>query len=251
MPKETVSQQITQCLAEFVATLLFCFIGVGAVISTEITEKTDNQNLMAVDTPRLTAIALAHGLAIAVLVFATGHVSGGHVNPAVTVAMMATSHITIIKGIGYIICQFAGGIVGAAVWRLVLTKAGAGSMGVHDISNGVTPFGGIVVEFMLTFTLVFVIFSMAIHPRSHTKFAPLAIGFTVIIDILVGVPFTGGSMNPARTLAPAVVTQTGFKHIYIYFVGPILGALTAGILYQHGVVAREARIKVAEYDPIN
>ncbi len=99
---------------------------------------------------------------------------------------------------------------------------------------------------------MYIIFSVALHTKAPSKFAPLAIGLAVLVDHLVGVPFTGifsltscnynpnliigASMNPARTLAAAVVSQSNFNHIYVYFIGPPLGAIVAGLLYQHGVI---------------
>jgi len=192
--------------------------------------------LSEVDSPRLTIIALAHGFAILLLVFATAHVSGGHINPVVTLAMIVTGNIRVKKGIVYIICQFVGGILGALFLRASFTKDIAGTMGAHNLGNGVTPIGGIIIEFVLTFVLVYTIFSMAVNPNAPPGLAPIAIGLAVLVDHLVGVPFTGASMNPARTLAAAVVSQSNFNHLYVYFIGPPLGALAAGFAYQYGVV---------------
>jgi len=241
MPKhphgsETLRQTTTHCLTEFLATALFIYIGCGACISSFYTEKADHPDLSEVDSPRLTIIAMAHGFSILLLVFATAHVSGGHINPVVSLAMIATGNIRLKKGLAYIFCQFTGGIAGALMLRASFTKDSAGSMGAHNLGNGVTPLGGIIIEFVLTFLLVYVIFSMAVNPNAPPGLAPIAIGLAVLVDHLVGVPFTGASMNPARTLAAALVSQTNFNHLYVYFIGPPLGALAAGLAYQYGVV---------------
>eukprot|EP01112_Ceratiomyxa_fruticulosa_P009289 TRINITY_DN2420_c0_g1_i2.p1 TRINITY_DN2420_c0_g1~~TRINITY_DN2420_c0_g1_i2.p1 ORF type:complete len:247 (+),score=39.32 TRINITY_DN2420_c0_g1_i2:229-969(+) len=224
---------------EFVCTLLFIYIGCGSVVSSKITEKADNDLLSAIDTARMIAIAMAHGFVIAALVFASAPISGGMLNPVVTLGMILTGNISIRKGVAYIIAQFSGGIAGAGLLAVSFNATLRGNLGSHDIGNGVDVFGGIVIEFMLTFVLLFVIFSTAVYKKGNVQLAPLAIGLVVFVDHLVGLPFTGASMNPARTLAPAVVTQH-FDHIYIYFIGPPLGAAAASLLY-HFLYLRKYR----------
>jgi len=238
-------------LTELVATLLFVYIGCGACVSSYFTEKTDNPNLSGVDSARLLVIAFAHGFAILLLVFATGHISGGHINPVVTLAMIVTGNIRLTKGLLYILCQFVGGIAGAALLRGSFTKDQAGSMGSHNLGNGVDPIGGIIIEFMLTFVLVYVIFSVAVNPKAPAGFAAIAIGLAVLVDHLVGVPFTGASMNPARTIAAAVVSQSNFNHLYVYFIGPPLEALAAGLAYQYGVVNTYHKVSELDWEPIS
>eukprot|EP01111_Echinosteliopsis_oligospora_P010537 TRINITY_DN3302_c0_g1_i2.p1 TRINITY_DN3302_c0_g1~~TRINITY_DN3302_c0_g1_i2.p1 ORF type:complete len:181 (+),score=39.64 TRINITY_DN3302_c0_g1_i2:43-585(+) len=160
-------------------------------------------------------------------------ISGGHLNPAVTLAMIVTGNIRVGKGIGYIAAQFLGAICGAAILRFSFGEQVAGNMGIHNIGNGMGIFGGIVLEFCITFILVYVIFSVGVNRKGPSTFAAIAIGFTVMINHLVAIPFTGASMNPARTLGPAVVTAS-YDHLYIYFIGPPLGAVAAGTFYQFG-----------------
>jgi len=245
---ESIGTTVLHCITEFVATLLFIYIGCGSCISSFYTEKADNPSLNEVDSPRLMVIAMAHGFAIVLLAFSTGPISGGHINPAVTLAMIATRNIRPLKGLVYILCQFVGAIVGCLLLRVTFSSSQAGNMGAHNLGQGITPFGGIFMEFMLTFVLVFVIFSTAVNTTPSNKFAPLAIGLVVVVDLLVGIPFTGASMNPARTLAPALVSQSNFNHLYVYFIGPPLGGLAAGLTYQYGVLNPK---KTSDYERIN
>ena len=203
--------------AEFVAVLLFVFIGAGVVVSTG----TLTQEM----TPaRLTAIALAHGLTICMLVYATAHISGGHINPAVTIATMITGKTPAIKGVMFIIAQLLGGIVGAYLLYIAVPSVAHGSLGAHALAPGVSITSGLIAETALTFVLVFIVFATATDDR--------AIGFAVLGAHLVSGPITGTGINPARSLGPAIATQE-FTNIWIYFVGPVIGAVLAGIVYQY------------------
>ena len=193
--------------AEFVAVLLFVFIGAGVVVSTG----TLTQEM----TPaRLTAIALAHGLTICMLVYATAHISGGHINPAVTIATMITGKTPAIKGVMFIIAQLLGGIVGAYLLYIAVPSVAHGSLGAHALAPGVSITSGLIAE------------------SAIGSMAPFAIGLAVLVAHLVAVPLTGTGINPARSLGPAIATQE-FTNIWIYFVGPVIGAVLAGIVYQY------------------
>ena len=208
--------------AEFIATMLFVFLGPGAVIASGITQP--GAQLTA---DKLLVIAAGHGLAIAVLVWASGHVSGGHINPAVTFAAWVTGKIGLQKGILYIVAQLVGAVVGSALLAYVV-GADTG-LGRHALGAGIDPTKGIVVEIILTFALVGVVFMTAMHPRGPGNVAPLAIGLIVLVDHLVGVPLTGASMNPARSFGPAVLTGMWADH-WVYWVGPLIGGALAGII---------------------
>jgi aquaporin TIP len=208
-------------LAEFIATLLFVFVGAGAVVATGMVDGGDSLS-------RLVAIALAHGLTIAILVTATARLSGGHINPAVTIAAIATRKIGLAKGAMYVGGQLAGAIAGAMLLLAVLPTESQGNLGAHALSIGTGE--GLIVEMMLTFVLVFVIFATAIDPRGPSHLAPFAIGIAVLVDHFVGVPLTGASMNPARTLGPALASGEWANH-WVYWVGPIVGGTVAAVLY--------------------
>ena len=210
-------------VAELIATLLFVFLGAGAVVSSAMIGGADM-------TPeRLIAIALAHGLGIAVLVAAIARFSGGHINPAVTVAAVVTRKIGLVKGAMYIVGQLVGAAIGAVLLLAVIPEASQGSLGAHALGVDVGP--GLLVEVLLTFALVFVIFATAIDPKGPAHLAPFAIGLTVMVDHFIGVPLTGASMNPARSFGPALATGEWADH-WVYWVGPVLGGIVAAVLYE-------------------
>ena len=219
-------EDLRGALAEFVATLLFVFMAAGAVVA--------SGSLVGGDlTPgRLVIIALGNGLSIAVLVFATGHISGGHINPAVTFASVVTRKIALSKGIAFVVAQLSGALIGAVLLSWVVPDAIEGTLGAHALGSGVSAGMGVVIELVLTFLLVFVVFATAIDPRSGAgNVAPLAIGFAVLVGTLAGGPFTGASINPARSFGPAVVAVEWADH-WVYWVGPLAGAALAGLVYQ-------------------
>ena len=209
-------------LAELIAVLLFVFIGAGAVVTTGMV----GGNAMTAE--RLTAIALAHGLAIAVLVAAIARFSGGHINPAVTVAAVVTRKIGLAKGAMYVVAQLLGAALGAFLLAAVIPAESQGSLGGHALTVAVGP--GLVVEMVLTFALVFVIFATAVDPKGPVHLAPFAIGMTVLIDHFIGVPLTGASMNPARSFGPALAMGQ-WADQWVYWVGPIVGGVIAGVVY--------------------
>lgn len=213
-------------LAEFFATLLFVFLGPGSVIASGITAP--GATLTA---DKLLVIALGHGLAIAVLAWASAHVSGGHINPAVTFGALITGKIGLQRGVLYIVAQLVGAVIGSALLAFVIPDSIQGSLGAHglNVAAGVTPVMGLVAEIILTFALVGVVFMTAMHPRGPGNVAPLAIGLVVLVDHLVGVPLTGASMNPARSFGPAVVAGVWADH-WIYWVGPLIGGALAAII---------------------
>ncbi len=211
--------------AEFIATLLFVFLGAGTVV---VTASLGTGELTVT---RLIAIAFAHGLASALLVSATGAISGGHINPVVTVAALVTGKIGIPRGLVYIFAQLGGAIVGALLIMAVVPNDG-GNLGAHSLASDVTVGAGLLTEIILTFALVFVVFATAIDPRGKAAIAPMAIGLMVLVGHLFAVPLTGASMNPARSFGPALVGNDWADH-WIYWVGPVSGALLAAITYQY------------------
>jgi MIP family channel proteins len=214
-----------QCLAEFFATGLFVFIGAGAVASSGIASSGE------LDTGRLVVIALAHGLAICLLAYSVGHISGAHLNPAITIAAIINGKIGWIRGQIYISGQIAGGIVAALILMAVIPDVNEGNLGAHGLGEGVSVGMGFTIELIFTFLLSFVVFATAMDKRSHGAMAPVAIGITVAVVHLVAVPLTGAGINPARSLGPAIVSGFWTDH-WIYWVAPILGAILGGTLYQ-------------------
>lgn len=210
---------------ELVATSLFVFLGAGAVVVT-------GQLTDGVLTPaRLMAIALAHGLAIMLLVAATANVSGGHINPAVTFAAMITRNLTVPRGLVYVAAQIAGAILGALLIAAVVPGAIDGALGSHALSKDVSLGSGLLAEMVLTFVVVFVVLATAMNPKGLQHLAPVAIGLAVLVDHLIGVPLTGASMNPARSFGPALVAGQWADH-WIYWVGPAAGGVLAALFYR-------------------
>ena len=212
-------------LAEFFATGLFIFIGAGAVVASGIASGG------GLDTGRLVAIALAHGLAIALLVYATGHLSGGHLNPAVTLAAVISRKIGPVKGAMYVVSQLAGAILAALLLLYVMPDAAEGNLGSHGLGAGVSIGMGFTMELVLTFLLVFVVFSAAMDKRGPGVLGPLAVGLAVLVIHLVAVPLTGAGVNPARSLGPALASGFWTDH-WIYWLAPLTGGILAAGVYQ-------------------
>ena len=181
-------------------------------------------------------IALAHGAAVGLMVYAFGHISGAHINPAVTIPMMITKKISVGDGIGYIIFQLIGAVVAAFSLKAILPEIGAkvnfGTQGGPSELLNSSIMAGITVEIILTFFLVTVIFLTAVHKKAPAGIHGISIGGIVFLLHIVGVPLTGASMNPARTFGPAVVS--GFWELHwLYWLAPIVGGIIAGVIMNY------------------
>ena len=181
-------------------------------------------------------ISLGHGAVIGLMVYAFGHISGAHINPAVTIPMMITKKISVQDGIGYIIFQLIGAIVAALSLKAILPELGAkvnfGTQGGPSELLNSSIIAGVTVEIILTFFLVTVIFLTAVHKKAPAGIHGISIGGMVFLLHLVGVPLTGASMNPARTFGPAVVS--GFWELHwLYWVAPIIGGIIAGVIMNY------------------
>ncbi len=215
-------------LAEFIATLLFVFLGAGSVVVVTGILKLSPAH----DAGALVAIALAHGLAIATLVAATARISGGHINPAVTFAAVISGRMKPATGFVYVAAQIVGAVVGALLLKAVLVSSIQGNLGAHGLNDAAlsSDAAGVLVEAILTFVLVFTVFATAMDPKGMGNLAPVAIGLAVLIDHFVGVPLTGASMNPARSFGPALVANEWDDH-WVYWVGPLAGGGLAALVY--------------------
>jgi aquaporin TIP len=219
-------------LAEFVGTFALIFIGAGSIVAqgNEITGVTPGSGLIT--------IALAHGLAIGTMVSAVGHVSGGHFNPAVTTGLWVARRIGSWEAVVYVVTQLAAGIAAAFVLRWVVPQSFWEPAALGATVFIVSGAQAIAIEAILTFFLVWVVFATAVDPEgSFNKVAGLAIGFVIAMDIMMGGPFTGASMNPARSLGPAVAGGE-YTGIWVYFIGPVIGATLAAVAYDLGVLRR-------------
>lgn len=186
-------------------------------------------------------ISFAHGAAIGLMVYSFGHVSGAHINPAVTIPMIITKKIGAADGAGYIICQIIGAIIAAFTLAAVLPDLGAAvnfgtQGGPSDLINK-NEMSGLFLEMIFTFFLVLVIFMTAVHKKAAAGWAGFSIGGMIFLLHLVGVPLTGASMNPARTLGPALASGSWEFH-WIYWVGPIIGGIIAGLIMNYVFVKK-------------
>ncbi len=215
-------------LAEFIAAFAFVFIGAGAAA---VVRTGAGLNGIA-------AIAFAHGLTIMVFAFAYGSLSGAHFNPAVTVGVLAARAMSLGEAIAYIISQLVAAVCAALLLRAVLGGVDTG-LGRPELAQGValgattltiTPGAGFVIEAVLAFFLVIVVLTTAVA-RSAGNLAPLAIGMTVALDIMMGGALTGANFNPAISLDPMVATGN-FTNAWLYVIAPIVGALVAALIYK-------------------
>jgi MIP family channel proteins len=216
-----------QLIAEFLGTFALVFIGAGAVV------------MAGTAGSGLVGVALAHGVVLAVMVSVLAHISGAHFNPAVTLGVWVARRIDTPRAVLYIATQLVAGILAAFALRWVLPEplwnpAGAGAALGNTTVNadlGMTETRAAFLEAILTFFLVIAVFGTAVDDRGpFAKTAGLTIGLVLIFDILMGGPLTGASMNPARSLGPAVATGD-FTGIWVYFAGPIAGGVIAAGLY--------------------
>ncbi|XP_067009388.1 aquaporin AQPAe.a [Anabrus simplex] len=225
-------------LAEFLGTLLLNFFGCGSCV--DIERSTGVPHVL---------IALTFGLTIMAVVQGIGHVSGGHINPAVTCGMLVTGNITIIKGFLYIVVQCLGAIAGSAVLKALTPEPAQGSLGTTVLGKDVTPVQGFGVEFFLGFVLLFVIFGVCDNNKPETKpITPLVIGLTIAMGHLAAIDYTGSSMNPARSLGSAVISNIWTDH-WVYWLGPILGGIAASLIYKHAFTAPSIDAQ-NEYTPV-
>ena len=216
--------------AEAIATYALVFFGPLAIILSVVVFG-DGLSIESI-----IMISLGHGAAIGLMVYAFGHISGAHINPAVTIPMMITKKISVADGIGYIIFQLIGAVVAAFSLKAILPEIGAkvnfGTQGGPSELLNNSVMAGITVEIILTFFLVTVIFLTAVHKKAPAGIHGISIGGMVFLLHLVGVPLTGASMNPARTFGPAVVS--GFWELHwLYWVAPIIGGIIAGVIMNY------------------
>jgi MIP family channel proteins len=206
-------------IAEFVGVFALTFVGGGAIIASK-----------AVPGVGLLDVALAHGIALAIMVSATMRISG-HINPAVTVGFLVTRRIEPMMAGVYIVGQLLGAVAAAAALKGLFPPdqflAVHGT--IQEVAGNVTSGQAVALEAIATFFLTFVVFGTAVDPQAP-KIGGLAIGATITAGILAIGPLTGGSMNPARSFGPAFVTNNYYGQ-FVYWVGPILGSVIAALLY--------------------
>ena len=205
-------------LVEVIGTFALIFIGAGSIVAT------GGQNLVA--------IALAHGLAIGVMVAAAGHISGGVYNPALIFGLVAARRMPIVRGVYYIVAELVGALLAAVALKAIFTAQAidAVKLGTPQLGTGVGAGAGVLAEIIMTFFLMYAVFGVAIDLRGARAIAGLVIGLTISLDIFVGGGLTGAAMNPARWFGPAIV-QGVFTDFWVWWVGPIVGAVLSALVW--------------------
>lgn len=206
--------------AEFIGTFALIFMGAGA------------GTIAALGIGNLMTVAFAHGLTIMLMAYAYGHISGVHINPAVTIGAWAAGKFEAAKIPAYIVAQLLGAIVAAFALRFTIVGGVDAGLGATVINySQTTLIGAFFLEMIGAFFLVNSILNAGISGKAG-NLAPLGIGLTVGVSIMFFGPLTGASLNPARTLGPAIAAGI-FNDIWLYFVATILGGVLAGILYRY------------------
>ncbi len=205
-------QTLKSGLAELIGTFMLVFVGGFAVASGQ----------------GVVAAALAHGLILVSIIFIYGHISGAHVNPAVTAGLLVGGKIDITKAVIYWIAQFAGGIIAAVLLNIIVPGAAKGGQTIGSITAS-APWAAALFEAVMTFFLVSAVYQAAVYGKAG-NLAPLAIGLTLAASILAGGTYTGASLNPARTIGPALIAGD-LSYAVPYLVGIFAGGIVAGLLH--------------------
>ena len=239
LPKDILDGWLKPLIAEMIGPFALVLIGAGSIMMGYTQGFGDAGNL--------TLVALAHGLAIGLMIAGAGHISGGHFNPAVTIGMFLGGRIGALKSVAYIAAQLLGAVLAAMALKIIFDDqiSDATNLGLPAINYATDQDGvvigrqnGFAIEMIMTFFLFFVICGVAVDKRGSSAIAPLAIGLTITMDILFAGPLTGAAMNPARYFGPAVV-QGEWKDWWLYFAAPITGALLASIVQNFIFIPRD------------
>jgi MIP family channel proteins len=211
--------------AEFLGTFALIFFGAGAVCADQFLHGTGGLGLLG--------IALAHGLAIGIMVSALGHISGGHFNPAVTIGFWVTKRVGTLDAALYWAAQLAGAVAAAFLLKALVPEETwrAAALGTPMLLRDLSVRAAIVLEAITTFFLVLVVFATAVDEKGAFRaIAGFGIGLTISLGIIVAGPFTGAALNPARSFGPALASSH-WANWGVYWVGPLAGGFIAGLLY--------------------
>jgi glycerol uptake facilitator protein len=212
-------------LAELLGTFALVFVGSGCVCADYYLVQSGSQGF------GLLGIAIAFGFVVVAVAYSLGYISGAHINPAVTISMIATRRIKTGVGAMYIVSQVAGATLAGYLLKILFPEALASVfLGTCVLGSSVSVIQAIVMEAVITFLLVFVVYATVVDKRSTPALAGLAIGFVVLFGVMVGGAISGGSMNPARVFGPAIASGHFANH-YVWWIGPIVGGVLAGFTY--------------------
>lgn len=219
-------------VAEFIGTFALIFISAGSII------------VFGGGQADIVAIALAYGLAMAILVSTLGHISGGLFNPALTVGLWATRHLDSVTSAAYIVAQLAGAAAAAFALKMFPEALGeAANWGTPLLGSETSFTQGVAIEGILTFFLMLAVFGTALDARGP-RLGGFGIGLVLTMDILAAGALTGAAMNPARTFGPALVNSMWDDHL-VYWIGPIIGAVLAALVYHYLFMEREPQPAVS------
>ncbi len=212
-------------IAEFLGTLLIVFIGAGAICADHTLKMAGGHGVGP------TWIIPVFGIVIVAIVYATSYISGSHINPAVTISLWTTGRMHANTAIFYIISQLSGAIIAACFLRILFPDAvNTVHLGTCALGKGVGFWKAVFIEAIITFLFVFTIYATAVDKRTSKTLAGIAIGLVYLFGMLVSTTITGGAINPARVFGPAVVSGHFNSH-FIWWLGPVSGAIAAGFLY--------------------
>jgi glycerol uptake facilitator protein/aquaporin Z/aquaporin NIP len=225
------ARPVRAAITEFIGTAVLVYVGTSAAVASAVRGEAVYDTL---------AVVLAFGLVLVALVAALGHVSGCHLNPAVTLGLAVTKRFPWSAAGVYVLAQLVGGLVGAlATWVSYGDRARTlGALGATNPAPGVSAGQAFVVEVLVTFVLVLVVVSVATDERAHGATAPLAVGFALAAAIFVAGPLTGGAVNPARALGPNLLAGD-LAPLWIYLLAPTLGGVLAAVVYDRVLAPAE------------
>ncbi|XP_036897094.1 aquaporin-1 [Sturnira hondurensis] len=242
-------------VAEFLAMIIFIFISIGSALGFNYPVKNNKTSDGTQDNVK---VSLAFGLSIATLAQSVGHISGAHLNPAVTLGLLLSCQISIFRAIMYIVAQCVGAIVATAILSGITSSLPNNSLGSNALAPGVNSGQGLGIEIFATLQLVLCVLATTDRRRRDLGgSAPLAIGLSVALGHLLAIDYTGCSINPARSFGSAVISHNFTDH-WVFWVGPFIGAALAVLIYDFILAPRSSdlmdRMKVCtsghveEYD---
>jgi MIP family channel proteins len=224
-------------VAEFVGSFALVFLSAGSICANQFLRTSGQAGI------GLLGIALAHGLAMGIMVTSLGHISGGHFNPAITIGFWVTRKLSTMNTLAFWAAQLAGAAAAAYSLRLLPFDVWtAVQLGTPDLASGISRTTGMIFESIMTFFLVFVVFATCVDAHgAFNKIGGFAVGLTITTGALFGGPFTGAALNPARAFGPALAANHWTNH-GVYWIGPLAGGVAAGWLYDMLFLKKEQPI---------
>lgn len=213
-------ENFKKALAELIGTFILVFIGTGSAV-------------LAGDKIGNLGIGFAFGLTIVAAAYSIGTVSGAHLNPAVSLAMFVNKRLSALTLVWYVVAQVVGAFIAASALKMIASEKGVSGLGANAL-NGISVGTGFLVELVLTFIFVLVIVTVTSETKGNAKLAGLVIGLTLTMLHMIGIPLTGLSVNPARSLAPAIFTGgVALNQLWIFILAPLVGGILAALVAKY------------------